>query len=97
VPCGGYCAGIEIFHWLQQILDEADKLLEMGFKEEVLELVKTMPVDRQTLFFSATMTSKVEELAAVTLKKPVNVQADPLFDVSDKLAQEFVRVREVWR
>lgn len=62
---------------------------------QVLELVKAVPVERQTMFFSATMTAKVEELASYTLKKPMNVQADPLFDVADRLSQEFVRVREV--
>ena len=77
------------------VLDEADRLLEMGFTEEVQEVAKAVPVERQTLFFSATMTSKVEELAKFTLKKPVRVSADPLFDIADKLSQEFVRIRKV--
>ena len=42
-----------------QVLDEADKLLEMGFKDELMQIVKACPVERQTLFFSATMTQKV--------------------------------------
>ena len=77
------------------VLDEADRLLEMGFTEEVQELVKACPVERQTLFFSATMTSKVEELAKFTLKKPVKVSVNPMFDVTEQLSQEFVRVRKV--
>jgi superfamily II DNA/RNA helicase len=42
-----------------QILDEADKLLDMGFKDELMQIVKACPVERQTLFFSATMSQKV--------------------------------------
>jgi ATP-dependent RNA helicase DDX27 len=75
------------------ILDEADRLLELGFEEEVLEIVKSCPVGRQTMLFSATMTSKVETLAKLSLRKPVRVSADPLYDMANKLVQEFVRVR----
>jgi ATP-dependent RNA helicase DDX27 len=75
------------------ILDEADRLLELGFEDEVLEIVKSCPVGRQTMLFSATMTSKVETLAKLSLRKPVRVSADPLYDMANKLVQEFVRVR----
>ena len=75
------------------ILDEADRLLELGFEDEVLQIVKSCPVGRQTMLFSATMTSKVETLAKLSLRKPVRVSADPLYDMANKLVQEFVRVR----
>jgi len=42
------------------VLDEADRLLELGFTEEVQELVRMCPVARQTMLFSATLTSKVQ-------------------------------------
>lgn len=76
------------------VLDEADRLLEMGFAEEVTQLVQACPKGRQTLLFSATMTEKVDELAALSLRRPVRVSADPLFDLAQHLTQEFVRVRD---
>jgi ATP-dependent RNA helicase DDX27 len=75
------------------VLDEADRLLEMGFEDEVNEIVKACPVGRQTLLFSATMTSKVESLIRLSLRKPVRVTADPLYDMAGRLSQEFVRIR----
>jgi len=47
------------------VLDEADRLLEMGFEAELTEIVKACPVGRQTMLFSATMTARVEDLAKV--------------------------------
>jgi len=75
------------------ILDEADRLLEMGFKEEVEQVIAYTPRSRQTLLFSATMTQGVLDLAKATLKKPVSVSADPLFDMARNLRQEFIRIR----
>lgn len=49
--------------------DQADRLLELGFQEEVAELVKSCPVGRQTLLFSATMNTKVDDLASLALNK----------------------------
>mmetsp|Transcript_34663 Transcript_34663/g.55440 ORF Transcript_34663/g.55440 Transcript_34663/m.55440 type:complete len:899 (+) Transcript_34663:106-2802(+) len=75
------------------ILDEADRLLELGFMDEVMELVKFCPKSRQTLLFSATMTTSVNQLAELSLNRPVRVQADPLYDMAARLVQEFVRIR----
>ena len=75
------------------VLDEADRLLEMGFAEEVQQVLSFTPASRQTLLFSATMTEAVLSLARATLKKPVAVSADPLFDMARNLRQEFVRIR----
>lgn len=50
-------------------LSQADRLLELGFQEEVAELVKSCPVGRQTLLFSATMNTKVDDLASLALNK----------------------------
>lgn len=76
------------------VLDEADRLLELGFTEEVEEVVKACPKGRQTLMFSATMTDDVDKLVKMSLKRPVRVSADPLYDLSQRLVQEFVRVRD---
>ena len=52
------------------VLDEADRLLEMGFLEEIREIVRHCPKRRQTMLFSATLTSGVEELAEFSMKNP---------------------------
>ncbi|CAM9971228.1 unnamed protein product [Scytosiphon promiscuus] len=76
------------------VLDEADRLLELGFQEEVAELVKSCPVGRQTLLFSATMNTKVDDLASLALNKPVRVRASPMNSAPQRLVQEFVRIRQ---
>ncbi|KAJ0408915.1 hypothetical protein ATCC90586_005952 [Pythium insidiosum] len=75
------------------VLDEADRLLELGFTEEVTELVRMCPVARQTMLFSATLTSKVDQLIELSMKRPVRISTDPLFDMAKHLVQEFVRIR----
>ena len=57
--------------WL--ILDEADRMLDLGFKEELIRLLKQLPKDRQTLFFSATFPKSVKDLAYSMLKQPVEI------------------------
>ena len=76
------------------ILDEADRLLEMGFEQEVHELVRYCPRGRQTMLFSATMTSAVEDLIKLSLNRPIRIDVDPLYNSADKLQQEFVRIRK---
>mmetsp|Transcript_21369 Transcript_21369/g.41893 ORF Transcript_21369/g.41893 Transcript_21369/m.41893 type:complete len:1005 (-) Transcript_21369:153-3167(-) len=75
------------------ILDEADRLLELGFNDEVMQIVDFCPKNRQTLLFSATMTTSVNELADLSLKRAVRVETDPLYDMASRLVQEFVRVK----
>ncbi|QNE39674.1 DEAD/DEAH box helicase [Hymenobacter sp. NBH84] len=57
------------------VLDEADKLLELGFQDELVEIVKRLPRRRQTLLFSATMSEKVVELIRKNLTRPRVVNA----------------------
>jgi ATP-dependent RNA helicase DDX27 len=75
------------------VLDEADRLLDMGFEEEVHELVKFCPRGRQTMLFSATMGRGVAQLIKLSLNRPVRVCVDDVDGVADRLIQEFVRVR----
>ena len=51
------------------VLDEVDRLLELGFQEELEELLRYCPATRQTLLFSATMTARVDDLAKLSLRK----------------------------
>jgi superfamily II DNA/RNA helicase len=63
-------SGVEHF-----ILDEADRMLDMGFYDDIISIVKTLPVKRQTVMFSATMPAKIKKLAETILHEPefVNV------------------------
>merc|ERR1719167_1734167 len=75
------------------ILDEADRLLEEAFLDQIKEIVKSCAPTRQTMLFSATMTDQVNELAAVSLRRPVKIFVDSNKAVAWNLQQEFVRIR----
>lgn len=55
------------------VLDEADKMLDMGFSDDLLSIISNLPKERQTLMFSATMPSKIRELAKKILKDPEEI------------------------
>ena len=82
------------------VLDEADRLLDLGFQDEVQELIKSCPIERQTLLFSATMNTKVDDLIKLSMKRPVRIKisnkdakSNKDLEVAPRLEQEFVRVR----
>ncbi|KAJ8925856.1 hypothetical protein NQ315_009708 [Exocentrus adspersus] len=75
------------------ILDEADRMLDEYFAEQMKEIIKQCSRQRQTMLFSATMTDEVENLAAVSLSKPVRLFVDSNKDVAFNLRQEFIRIR----
>lgn len=56
------------------ILDEADRMLDMGFADDIMQIVKYLPKERQTIMFSATMPSKIQQLAKSILSNPVEVK-----------------------
>ena len=56
------------------ILDEADRMLDMGFYDDIMQIVKQLPDTRQTIMFSATMPDKIQKLAATILRDPVEVR-----------------------
>lgn len=78
--------GLEIL-----VLDEADKLLSMGFRPELQEILRFCTSHPQTLQFSATMTRDVSELAGLVLKNPLHIDIGPLATAA-QLRQEFIRV-----
>ncbi|KAI4153754.1 MAG: hypothetical protein LQ340_002109 [Diploschistes diacapsis] len=75
------------------VLDEADRMLEDGFADELNEILTTIPKSRQTMLFSATMTSSVDKLIRVGLNRPVRLLVDPKRQTVGTLTQEFLRLR----
>ncbi|GAA4339006.1 DEAD/DEAH box helicase [Flaviaesturariibacter amylovorans] len=73
---------LEIF-----VLDEADRMLDMGFIHDVKKVIRVLPDDRQTLFFSATMPKEVTELAQTILYKPERVEVAPVSSTAETVDQ----------
>lgn len=70
------------------VLDEADRMLDMGFVHDVKRIIAKLPAQRQTLFFSATMPPEIQQLANVLLKNPVKVEVAPVSSTADTIQQE---------
>ncbi len=82
---------IEVF-----VLDEADRMLDMGFINDVRRITAKLPEKRQTLFFSATMPHEIKKLASTLLVDPVHVSVTPVSSTAEKIDQTvyFVEKKE---
>ncbi len=73
---------IEIF-----VLDEADRMLDMGFINDIKKVIKFLPQKRQSLFFSATMPQNIVELSKTILDKPVKIEVSPVSSTAETIQQ----------
>jgi len=80
-------SGIEFF-----VLDEADRMLDMGFIHDVRRIIAKLPAKRQTLFFSATVPDEIQELADSLLSAPVRIHVTPAAPTADTVDQTLYRV-----
>jgi ATP-dependent RNA helicase RhlE len=74
------------------VLDEADRMLDMGFINDIRKIVAKLPVKRQTLMFSATMPRAIVELAEQMLHEPVKVAVTPMASTAERIEQRIIRV-----
>jgi ATP-dependent RNA helicase RhlE len=76
------------------VLDEADRMLDMGFIHDVKKVIAKIPAKRQTLFFSATMPSEIQKLADTILHNPVKVEVTPVSSTADTIVQSVYFVKK---
>ena len=69
------------------VLDEADRMLDMGFVQDVRRIIAKLPAKRQTLFFSATMPTEIQQLANMLLTSPVKVEVTPVSSTAEMIQQ----------
>jgi len=85
---------VHLDHIKMLILDEADRMLDMGFVHDVKKIIAKVPANRQTLFFSATMPTEIQSLADSILQKPARVEVAPVSSTADTIQQALYYVEK---
>jgi ATP-dependent RNA helicase RhlE len=83
---------VDLQHVQILVLDEADRMLDMGFIHDVKKIIAKMPSQRQTLFFSATMPPEISKLVKSLLVNPVKVEVTPASSTVDRITQSVYMV-----
>ncbi len=83
---------VSLQHINMFVLDEADRMLDMGFVHDVKRVIAKLPVKKQTLFFSATMPPEIESLATSILNDPATVEVTPVSSTAEKIEQAVYHV-----
>jgi ATP-dependent RNA helicase DeaD len=76
------------------VLDEMDRMFDMGFDQQIAEIIKRLDTDRQTLMFSATLSKEIEQRAQKYLRSPVRISVGPANMPAANIKQEVVHVNE---
>jgi len=85
---------VHLEHIRMLVLDEADRMLDMGFVHDVKKIIAKVPAKRQTLFFSATMPNEIKQLADSILNRPERVEVTPVSSTADTIQQSLYYVEK---
>ena len=85
---------VHLHHLKIFVLDEADRMLDMGFIHDVKKIITKIPQKRQTLFFSATMPQEIQKLANTILVNPSKVEVTPVSSTADTIEQSMYFVEK---
>ncbi len=85
---------VHLDHIKMLVLDEADRMLDMGFVHDVKKIIAKVPAKRQTLFFSATMPKEIQHLADTILTNPEKIEVTPVSSTADTIQQELYYVEK---